>query len=284
MERTLMSPRYSRRAFLAGVTGSSLALAGCASRDVGEPTSPSFESVVSDVTVGSRDLVVELSSDDVTEAVLIGPDGTAFDSQPVEAGVRTVRFQIIEFEPGFNTSSHYTPGLYELVVVIDGTELKKELSIIPDIRLTGVRQYREYDSPADLARIVFTVDNNGTGPTWIYDATFEDAPNYTANDDPIDNASIPYVDLLSSKDKFIVGPGENQSYLNNSKPLAFPEVGHSCERQPRPFRMQIGIADGSTIETVLTPTCGGEKISLDLVDRVVYSRTEIEWEQSERNS
>ncbi len=280
-----MAPPYTRRAFLAGVTGSSLGLAGCASRgEVREATGPTFESVVSDVTVGSREVVIELASSDVSEVVLVGPDGTAFDSQRVQTGVRTVRFQLIELDPEIGSSSHYTPGTYEIVVVADDTEFTKELLIEPDIRLTDVRQYREGDAPVDLARIVFTVKNVGTGPTWVYGASFEDSPNYTANGDLNGTPSIPYLQSPTTADELIIGENESQDYIDWSRPLAFPTTENNCERHPQSFSMRFGVADGSATETILTPTCGGDEIELYLVDRSVYTQTEIEWEQLEQNS
>ena len=279
-----MSSQHTRRAFLAGVSVSSLGLAGCTSRgDVRELTGPTFDSLVSDITVGSQDVVVELASSDVTEVVLVAPDGTAFDSQKVQTGVNTVRFQIIELDLELASSSHYTPGTYEIVVVANDTEFKQVLSIVPDIQLTEVRQYRTGESPSDLARIVFTVTNVGTGPTWIYDAAFDDAPNYTANGDLNGTPSIPYLQSPTTADELIVAENKTQSYLDASKPLAFPEADYSCERESQLFRMRIGISDGSVIETELHPTCNGDRISLNLVDRAVYTRTEIEWETAEKS-
>jgi len=279
-----MSSHYNRRAFLVGLTGSSLGLAGCASRgEAGGLTGPTFDSLVSDVSIGSRDVVVELASSDVTEVVLIAPDGTVFDSQQVQTGASTVRFQIIEFDSGSNITSHYLPGTYNLVVVADDSDFRQELSLVPDVQITGVRQYREGNSSFDLARIVFTAKNAGTGPTWVYDATFEDAPNYTANNDLINEPSIPYVELPTSEGDYIMSSGEEQSYLITSNPLAFPETESNYERQFQPFVMQIGIADSSSIETTLIPTYGGNQVALSQVDRVVYSRVGLEIERPERN-
>ncbi|WP_324665395.1 hypothetical protein [Haloarcula sediminis] len=224
---------------------------------------------------------MELASNDIEEVVLIAPDGTAFDSQRVQTGVRTVRFQIIEFTPGRNTSSHYSPGTYEIVVVANDTEYRQELSLVPDLRLTDVRQYREGDSPADLARIIFKMENVGTGPTWIYDAVFQDSPNYTANGDLNVLPSIPYLQSPTTADELIIVENETQSYIDSAKPLAVPEAERDCEQQSQPFHMQIGVADGSVIETNLSRTCEGDRIPLPFVDRVVYSRTKIEWEQQE---
>jgi len=272
-----MSPRFTRRTFLAGVSASTLGLAGCASNGAVEALGGrSFDSLVSGVTVEAREVVIELDSRDVTEVVLIGPDGTAFDSQAVTTGVSTVRFPIIELDLELSTSSHYTPGEYELIAVVDEAEFSKKVMIAPDLRISAVEQYREGDSPTDFARISFSVENVGTGPTWIYDITFDNAPNYSADGILLEEPAIPYVRSPTTASGLILEPGEEQQYLCESPPLTLPESTPACGGPEQNFVATLGVADKNHIDVGISARFDGESDTIALTEKVVCTDVSLD--------
>jgi len=278
MAGALMSERLSRRRFLAGVSVCTAGLAGCSSRDAVESLSgPSFDTIVDDVSVESKEVVLELASSDVTEAVLIGPDGTAFDSQLLDSGVRTVRFPILELDLQLSRSSHYTPGEYEVIVVVaDGTEYSQPLSIEPDLQVTAVEQYRDGESLDDLAALAITIQNNGTGPTWVYDITFEEALNYSANGTISEFPAISYLKEPTTSEELILSLGEDQRYLSNSWPLALPE-NQDCSGTEHNFSAHIGVADGNPLNLDLAAHFDGESHSIGFVSEVVCTEISVNW-------
>jgi hypothetical protein len=276
MEGALMAPPHSRRAFLTGTVGAGIGLAGCGSSSSVEGLrTPTFESVVSGVTVESQEIVLSLSSSDVTEAVLIGPDGTAFDSQTVETGERTVRFQIIELDLSLSRYSHYTPGMYEIFVVADDEEFSQSLSLVPELQITAVEQYRDGERDIDLSRLAFTVENVGTGPTWVYDFAFEGAPNYTANGTLSDNYEILYLQLPTTADDAILSPSEAQRYVTSAWPLALPEDSDGCVGGELRFLTQIGVADGNHLSTELIADFSGESYTVGIAEEVVCTDVSV---------
>ena len=278
MEGALMTPRHSRRAFLTGTIAAGIGLAGCGSSSPVESLrTPTFESIVSGVTVESQEVVLRLSSSEVTEAVLIGPDGTAFDSQTVETGERTVRFPIIELDVSQGSYSHYTPGTYELVIVADDEEFSQQLPLVPELQITAVEQYRDGEAPVDLSRIAFTIENIGTGPSWVYDVGFEGSPNFTADDELSGYPGIPDLEEPTTEAELLLAPDVEQRYIDGSNPLSPRTSEYTCQSSIPSFVSRVGVADGSILSAELNPTFGGDSISFGFSDRFVCTEVELNW-------
>ncbi|MBX0297894.1 hypothetical protein [Haloarcula nitratireducens] len=274
-----MTSRLSRRAFLSALAAGSAVSAGCATRGaVDAVASPSFDSIVESMTIGTYDIVLELADESVTHASLIGPDGTAAQSKQIEPGVRTVKFPILRFDPPWGDTKHYTPGTHEVVLVVDETEVSRSLSLVPELRITDIAQYRDGESVADLSKLVFTVENTGTAATWIYDIGFEGAPNFAADGTISDQHGYLDVEFPTTGEELTIAPGESQQYIAHSWPLALPETAPRCEGTEHPFTVRLGAADGSILTADLSPQFSGDPNTVGFADDTVCSNVSIDWE------
>ncbi|WP_435320284.1 hypothetical protein [Haloarchaeobius sp. TZWSO28] len=270
-----MTGQYGRRRFLAGasLTWAGL-LVGClGDSNSGEPeasetatTTEALPDVVTEIGFDGMDLVVGLHPDAaVSKLNVISPDGTAFASKTVTRGATTVRIPILDADTGFNEPKHYTPGLHELVVKTDESTERISVSLEPDIQLVDVRVNSDATNIEDRGKLEFTVENVGTGPTWVFDITYEDAPDSWVNVPLSDYPGRAKFEQPTNPTELVVGPSERRSYLDDSNPLRFPGQEYSgCDLGTFDIRAIIGVADGDVIEVDLKSRISGNEINRDM--------------------
>ncbi|WP_435365788.1 hypothetical protein [Haloarchaeobius sp. DYHT-AS-18] len=270
-----MTEQYSRRRFLAGasLTGAGL-LAGClGDSNSGETeasetatTTEALPDVVTEIGFDGMDLVVGLQPDAaVSKLNLISPDGTAFASKSVTRGATTVRIPILDADTGFNEPKHYTPGLHELVVITEESAERIPVSLEPDIQLVNVRVNSDATNIEDRGKLEFTVENVGTGPTWVFDITYEDAPNSRANIPLNEYPGFARFEWPNETRDFVVGPAEQRSFVDDLNPLRFPGQEYSgCDLGTFEIRAKIGVANGDLIEADIKSEIGGAEINRNM--------------------
>jgi len=277
------SPPVTRRAVLrAGAVTGLAGLAGCRTNGSGDDGSTGDEtSVFRSVVVDGQHLVVRLREDaDVSEVTLINPDGSLYAQREIASGVTTVRFQLVELELG--RAEHYTPGMYELMAVKGDQSESRPVTLHPDFRIRGIRQYSDEDLPAADARIAVDVENVGSAPTWIYDVVYRNAPNWKANDDLGSRPGISHLSQPEQLEQLLLHPDSTQTYVGQNQPLRFPEQdGSTCDAVVE-MTVVLGVAVGAPIEHRIRVTADGRSLSPDTQDGFLCSDVSIEMIGEER--
>ncbi|WP_226021896.1 hypothetical protein [Halomicrobium salinisoli] len=229
------------------------------------------------MSVDTSDLVVTLTEDnDVSQLTLAGPDGELVAEQSVSPGVTTIRLPILDMEAGVSGYEHYTPGVQTLTVSYGEETAQMDVPLEPGLQVTDVQQYRGEESPTALGNIVVSIENTGTGPTWIYDIIYSNAPYSAANKELSEGAGIPLLQQPDSPTSAIITPEQEQQYRGSTPPLLFPEDEFdSCKRQTVSFQIQIGIATGDHITRALKAELGGDKKLDSGIGHVTCSSSDI---------
>ncbi|WP_313696131.1 hypothetical protein [Halorarum halobium] len=182
LERSISRRRlltWSGTALLSGI-------AGCSSTDspgngTGSPAgspSPPVDSVFEDVGFAGPNLVVTLAEDhDVDRLNLIAPDGSTFRQTAVAEGATTAELQIL-----FKSGGSYDTGEYELVAVKGESTDSMAIELRPEINVVDVEPELDEDDRNSTGRLFVTVENTGSGPTWVYNIGFRNAPYANAPD------------------------------------------------------------------------------------------------------
>lgn len=258
-----------------GLTG----VAGCAARRAGAPANVGDGVVApSAVFAGTgfdgEDLVVTLVDDhDVTGVNLISPDGSLFAQAPVDIGVTTVRLPILDITPV--RWVHYTPGVHELVAVRgNGEPETMEIEMHPDLRIVEVRQYRDGEG-ADFGLLEVTVENSGSGPSWVHQITYVNAPNWTANDPLSPDPGIIAMHSPNEIADAIIQPGNSQQFIDGAPPILLRNPEISCDQEFEGITIVVGTGDQDKIEKTINVQMGGEAYSAGLVNEYTCSKFSI---------
>ncbi|MFC7076813.1 hypothetical protein [Haloarcula halophila] len=277
----------TRRALLrSGLLAGVAALAGCRGSETPSavttptptPTTTPLPSVFEDIGTEGNALVVRLVDDHtVSRLNLIAPDGTLFGSATIPTGATTARIEILDIEWGLASYDHYEPGQYTLVTVpeSDADPVSVPVDLVPELRILDISQYRDGEWTADLAQIVVRIENVGTGPTWVSDFTYQDAPNWTVNNDYLRGPGLPSFAEPSNLDDILLPPGGQQTYVEGIGPLLFTSNDwDSCDIE-RDMTVIVGTAVGEPLEQTVRIKAGGEQTSVGLVNDFVCSRVAI---------
>jgi len=253
----------TRRRFLA----SSLALAvscvagclnqGTAGGGLGSP------SVISETSISGRNLVVTLADDhEVSKLNLIGPDGSAFKSTAVQTGATQVKLELFDYRRGW----HYNPGTHTLLALDeDETELAEtEIDLSPELEITEVKPYSGgRPTPSNRANLLVTVENIGTGPTWVYDLGYKNSLNRDANrlltNDYAKTVPLMNLDLPDEKSGIILDPGESTELLGTRPPLLLSEDDH-CNDLRVEFEVIVLCGAGKNARQDLVATLSGDPL------------------------
>ncbi|WP_436932829.1 twin-arginine translocation signal domain-containing protein [Halosimplex halobium] len=219
--------QHSRRQFLkGGLALTAAGLAGCSSGSTGTATPAS---IFRETSVSGNSLRVTLRENhDVSKVNLIGPSGSVFQSAQVATGATTVELGLFDYRRGW----HYTPGEHTLVAVADGEEVESTtLPLTPELEITNVEPYTGgRPTPSNRANLLVTVENTGTGPTWVYYVGYENAPHSAANRIPTTDyaRSTPLLNLEKpqSEDEVILQPGNSTVLRGIRSPLLLSEDDH----------------------------------------------------------
>ncbi|MCT9098159.1 hypothetical protein [Haloarchaeobius sp. HME9146] len=282
-----MTGQYGRRRFLAGasLTGAGL-LAGCLNdSNSGEPeasetatTTEELPDVVTEIGFEGMDLVVGLRPDAaVSKLNLISPDGTAFASKSVTRGATTVRIPILELRQLSSRYRHYSPGIHELVVITEDSVKRTQLSLEPDVQLVDIEVNSVARDGLRQGKLLFRMENQGTAPTWIFDITYEGAPNFGANDPLSDFPGLPKLQSPSEAPDLVLGPNEQVELVPESNPLRFSSREYSgCDLGIFEIRALIGVATGEMIQVDLAGQIDGDEINQDLLGEYACSESSVE--------
>jgi len=271
-----MSFDLSRRGFLrSGLLGGTAVVAGClGDGSQASPSAPGTETTepLSSVFVDGSDLVVELTEDhDVSGLNLIGPDGSAFAETKVPVGETTTRIQLLDIRLGLGAYEHYEPGVYELVAIGGSGSSRMEVALEPDLRITGVEQYRDGEESVDLGKLAVTVENGGTGPTWAYQITYRDAPNRLVNDPLSADPGLPRFTKPESTSDSILQPNSQITYVGDTTPLVLTDQDTQPCSLKSDLTLVVGVADGSKLEKKVSLSYGGSTKTVGLTGEYACS-------------
>ena len=101
--------------------------------------------------------------------MLISPDGRTFEQVTVTEGVTTAELQVL-----YKSGGSYDTGKYELIAVRSESSDTISVELQPEISVVDVEP--DVDNQNSTGRLFVTIENTGTGPTWIYNIGFRNAP------------------------------------------------------------------------------------------------------------
>ena len=282
---------FSRRRLLAsGASFAGAVLAGCVGGSGdgtrNNSTSPGSvpvpdDSPVADVEVTATDVVVSLEPDNrVSRLNLIAPDGTAFARRTVTAGATTVRIPIIETSRTSFWEGYYRPGVHELVVIAGEDRNQLPIPIEPAVRVRSVEPAYSDTGSTTTGHIEVTLENVGSGPTWVYNIAYEGSPHATANYSLPDDRTWPQLDSPTDVEEIILRAGESKTYVGDIRPLRFEDFeGETCPSDPIEFRMMIGLGHYDPLSVDLRVTPSGALIHRR--GRALCTDVNIEFESDE---
>lgn len=274
-----MAPSISRRRLLqAGVLAGTAALSGClGDGERSTPTGSAGSDDVQELSIDGSDLVVRLREDHaVTRLNLIGPDGERYAGTDVATGETQATIQLLDIQPGVGGYEHYEPGTHELATVTDEGSDSLDVDLVPDLRIVDVQQYRDGSRPSDLGKLAVTVENRGTGPTWVYDVTYQGAPNEQANIDLVSDPGVPQLEKPDTSGDFVVGSDAKQTFVSSTSPIVFREgAEQSCSGEIT-LNVILGLPEGSPLEADVSASLNGEIQPIGLDDEFTCNRISVE--------
>jgi len=218
----MTSERRSRRRFLRhGLAVAAAGVAGCSS--LGPAGGVGETATIRETSVSGASLVVDLKEDhDVTKLNLVGPSGSLFRSTSVATGTNSAEIQLFDYSRGWQ----YSPGEHSLVAVNDEDEeiTSTTVPLEPEIEITDVEQYTSgRPTPSNRGNLLVTVENKGTGPTWVYYVGYENALHPPANRIPTNDyaktSPLLNLDRPESKSETILEPDDTTQLLGTNSPL-----------------------------------------------------------------
>jgi hypothetical protein len=271
-------------------------LAGCSSGGASQPdlaanetssggatydssSAPSVEGINFDV----QNLVVRLATGhSISDLSLIAPDGTLYTSASVATGQTTVPMQILDVDLMSGGYTHYEPGIHELVLETGSGQESVSIPLEPDLEIVDVGPVENPESPVEYGQLVVTVTNRGTGPTWVYDVAFEDAPNFAANDPLGDNPGVSRLSGIEGPEDLIVIPGSEGHYSSTDVPLLLPDSSEGiCASETTTFSLSVGVAQGTPINTRISATADGEPVGDGIRGGVTCSNLSVMIDRNE---
>jgi len=281
MEGTMTGERHSRRHVLQrGIGLAAVGVAGCSSLNPVDGTGRA--TTIQETSVSGDSLIVDLHEEhEVTKLNLIGPSGSIFRSTPVAEGTTTAEIGLFDYDQGW----HYTSGEHSLAAVSEeGQEIESRIvPLEPELELTNVEQYTGgRPTPSNRGNLLVTVENKGTGPTWIFNMGYEDAPNPPANNVRTNeyvrmNPGLNLQKPKAEKDT-ILSPGDSAAFLGTRSPFLLSEDGH-CDNMAIDLTVIIfsGVGDnqrerlhatlnGELLEANFRGTCGDIQVRIQEED------------------
>jgi len=201
--------------------------------------------------------VVTLADDhDVDQLNLIGPDGTTFEQSTVAQGATGVEIQIV-----FKTGGTYSAGEYELVAVSGETSESMSLEIRPDIQIVDVEPEFDEDDGYSSGRLFVTVENVGTGPSWVYNIGFRNAP-YRNAPEVIegDGVADTTFERPEASEEFL-SPGTEREFLKQRGVLVIDDNDDvSCQSDTTELTVVVQTPHGDIEQPIRAELSGGYHI------------------------
>jgi hypothetical protein len=213
------------------------------------------------LTFTGPDLLVELVPDhSVSQLTLVGPDEQTYTQTRVAEGARQARLQLLSKAGRF-----YPAGDYRLAAEIGKTTVSETLSLRPDLRITDV--VPEYDEGQHTTgRLLVTVENIGSGPTWVYNIGVQNVPFPNAPE-IIDGIADATFEQPDSKEEFL-SPDAERTFLKTREILVFKrDGGVSCDGGEVTFTVVVQTPHGDTSRSLRAGLSGGYNIDDQLAVR-----------------
>ncbi|ELZ20860.1 hypothetical protein C475_19713 [Halosimplex carlsbadense 2-9-1] len=276
--------RRSRRRFLQRTLALTAAgVAGCSS--LGPGGGVGGTSPIQETSGSGASLVVELSEGhSVTKLNLVGPSGSLFRSTSVATGTTTAEIDLFNYSQGW----HYTPGEHSLVAISDEEEVaSKTIPLEPDLEITNVEPYTGgRPTPSNRANLLVSVENTGTGPTWVYYVGYENALDRDANHIPTNDyaKTVPLQNLEKpeAKNDVILEPGESSELRGTDSPFLLTE-GYHCNNQKVQLSVLVLSGIGTNVRERLSATLAGEEFSANFASTCSDISIALLEDSSEKN-
>ena len=235
-------------------------IAGCTSGEsdsqTGPPpnaTTPPSDSVVEALHFTGPDLVVRLAEDhDVTRLNLITPEGATFEATRVAQGATEARLRLIS-----KAGKTYSAGQYELIAIAEPASESIPIELQPAVQVVEVRP--EVDEEGySTGRLVVSVTNTGTGPTWVYNIGFRNAPYRNAPAVIDGNASVDTTFAKPAPDEEFLPPETTRDFLKRRGVLVVGDNdGVSCEGASTELTVVVQTPHGDVVQPVRAQLSGG---------------------------
>ena len=266
--RTFESDRSISRRRLLAWSGTALlaGVAGCSGTD--NPSTetesprgsftPPADSVFKNVGFAGPNLVVTLADGhDVDQLNLISPDGSTFEQTSVAEGATQVEMQVV-----FKTGGTYAAGEYELVAVLGESSESRPIELRPEIQIVDVEPEFDEDDGNSSGRLFVTVENSGTGPTWVYNIGFRNAPYRNApqviEGDGV--ADTTFEQPEDSSEEFLV-PDTEQTFLKRRGVLVIDDNDEvSCSGDSIELTVVVQTPHGDVEQPIRAQLSGGYHI------------------------
>lgn len=277
------SPRRMSRRSVVAWSGTALlaGLAGCSGTDssgnrtttTSSPTPPP-DSVFEAISFEGPNLVVSLEPDhNVSRLNLIAPDGSTFRQTDVAEGATTVRMQIL-----FVSGGSYEAGEYELVAVKGKSSESMSLTLRPDIRVIDVVPERSEDDQQSTGRLLVTVENTGSGPTWVYNIGFRNAP-YPNAPQVLKGEGVAITGFErpeNSKEQFLA-PNAQQVFLKERPVIVISDSDEvSCQGSTLELRVVVQTPHGDVEQPIRAHLSGGYNVEDPVAVQHPCKHVEIE--------
>ncbi|MFC6723436.1 hypothetical protein ACFQE1_03320 [Halobium palmae] len=133
------------------------------------------------------------------------------------------------------------------------------MEIVPGLSITDVQQYDE--SPTGNGYLEVSIQNSGTGPTWIHQIVYGGSPNEASNEDITDDSLIPQLAIPENPEDAILDPLDEREFVGTSPPLLFSADSEDCNGSTHNFELIAGVATGNTVIASISAEAAGDRIS-----------------------
>jgi hypothetical protein len=216
-------------------------------------SSPPADSVFEEVEFTGPNLVVTLAEDHGVDRLnLIAPDGSTFEQTTVAEGATQVEMQIV-----FKTGDTYSAGEYDLVAVSGESSESMTVELQPEIQVVDVEPEFDEDDGYSSGRLFVTVENVGTGPTWVYNIGFQNAP-YRNAPQVIDGVADTTFEQPEDSDKEFLSPETQRTFLKRRGVLVINDNDDvSCEGDTAEVTVVVQTPHGDIEQPIRAQLSGG---------------------------
>jgi hypothetical protein len=175
----------------------------------------------------------------------------------VAAGATRVELQIL-----FKTGGSYSAGEYELVAVSGESTDTMSLDLRPEIHVVAVEAELDEADQHSTGRLFVTVENTGTGPTWVYNIGFRNAP-YRNAPEVIegDGVADTTFEIPANSDAEFLRPGTKQRFLKRRGVLVLSDNNEvSCEGDTVNLTVVVQTPHGDVEQPIRAELSGGYHI------------------------
>jgi hypothetical protein len=217
--------QVSRRTALAlgatSLTGGCLDRLGSSTTTTRTRTPVTSAAVFRDLSFEGDSMVVQLPSDHGVDRLHLDKvAGERFTQITVDGGVTSAKLQLLDT----NSASTYTRGTYDLVAELGDRTVRKRLELRPFVEIQEIRPVIDGPDEPNRGKLLLRLTNTGSGPTWVYNVAFREAPG---RDAPTVRSEVTRTDFdrPTSFEDQVVTPGADVPFQKPQGILVFDETG-----------------------------------------------------------